>query len=347
MIDSIIDNQTLPVNTEVKPAGYSHSFDVGIATECGLEAAVIYNHLHYWISHNRSKRINQHKGKTWTYDTHEAMAEIIPYLNARQVKYALKKLLDAKIIIKDCFNKDPFDKTSWYALNDESVLVNSKKSFDETKLSNRSDTAVSLRDELSNSPHDAVSSMRQNCPIDRTNLSAPLYTDTKHTYTNNTSLKVPAEPPPFVGSVDVSSSSKPKAKKEAKEFSPQVREVSTKMLGLLTEHHPVYRPPEDLTKFMNQVRMMLEDDKQKAEDILETFAWAAADNVKRDTFNGWQSVVCRNKRKGKVSNPAEIFREHFSMIHSQMNSRTDRKFAPSSNDKRALEKLNEWSKNAL
>jgi len=149
----------------------------------------------------------------------------------------------------------------------------------------------------------------------------------------HTSLMVPKEPPPIVGSVGVSDPPKVKNKKEAPEFSAHVREVSSQMIRLLTEHNPVYRPPGDLTKFMNQVRIMLEDENQRVNDVLETFAWAAADNIKRDTFNGWQSVICRNKRKGKVSNPAEIFREHFASINSQMKSKKPRKFAEYSDDK--------------
>ncbi len=111
------------------------------------------------------------------------------------------------------------------------------------------------------------------------------------------------------------------------------------MIKILVSANPVYRPPDNLDKFFEQVQIMLEKDKQNPDLLLKTFQWACQDNVERDKFKGWQSVVCTNKKKGKPSNPAEIFRGHFSTIYSQMNSQPKRKFAPNSNDARSLAKM--------
>lgn len=120
------------------------------------------------------------------------------------------------------------------------------------------------------------------------------------------------------------------------------------MINILVTCNPVYRPPENLEKFLQAVEVMIEKDEQKPEDILQAFEWACSDNEQRDSFKGWQSVVCTNKRKGKISNPAEIFRGHFSTIYSQMNSRQKRKFAPSSKGNFENSELyQQWNAEAL
>ena len=52
----------------------------------------------------------------------EAAKKLHPYLTPRQINYALNKLIEEKAIITGNFNKAPYDRTLWYALNDESAL---------------------------------------------------------------------------------------------------------------------------------------------------------------------------------------------------------------------------------
>lgn len=341
----IVNNEDISVNLQsIKPSGFNHSFDVGIAKECGIEAACIFNHLCHWILHNRIKGSNYHEGRTWTYDNQEKMAQYLPYLNVRQIKYALQKLYDAKLIIKGNFNKDRFDKTNWYALNDESILGNSKKVYDSTKLSYRQ-----KKDEF-------CLSKVQNCTIGSTKLSDVYNTDTIHTDTiPNTSLMVSnseqnateSHATDVANEENFSSSKKDKKKKSLSSFSPKVKEVVDKMLAILHEHNPMYRPPKDMANFFEAVRKMLEEDNQDETLLLKTFTWAVKDNEKKEGFDGWQSIICSNSRKGKTSNPAEIFRYHASKLYGKMNAKKDRKFAPCSNDEESLAKMEEWSKTAL
>jgi len=145
--------------------------------------------------------------------------------------------------------------------------------------------------------------------------------------------------------VGVSNSSSKKMKQQ--EFSPLVHEITQKMLAILAEHNPVYRPPTDMNKFMYQVKQMVEVEKQNTIVLLKTFTWAVSDNEQRGDFKGWQSVIVTNKKGGKATNPAQNFREAFSKIHSQMNSKPKRKFAPSSNDNVAHERLKSMRENAI
>ncbi len=149
-------------------------------------------------------------------------------------------------------------------------------------------------------------------------------------------------------SVVVSSSSKAKKIKPSVQFSQEVEEMAVKMINIVMKQCPVYRPPENLQKLYEQVDILLNKDKQDPDTLLRTFEWACADNEKRDEFNGWQSVICTNSRKGKTTNPAELFRRHLDKIYSNMSSQPKRKFAPSSKeDEHSRAKTQAWLDSAL
>lgn len=324
--------ENLPVNRVSPAAGFNHSFDVGIAMECGVEAAIVYNNLVYWIMHNYVEGINFHKGTTWTYNTPEKMQIHIPYLTPRQIKYGLQKLFESGIIIKDNFNKDKFDKTNWYALADSSIIEKSKKAYEASYFVNRSTKSTP--------------SIEQICPIDKTNLSNPHNTYTIPTNTLNNTPIVPngevaiAPEGSVVNSLTEKIPDKPKRIRTPAAFSPKVKEVADRLINILMEKNPVYRPPHDLTKFLTHVQHLVEKDKQDVEILIKTFEWAASDNEERSGFKGWQGVICS-------TNPAETFRKHFAKIHSQMCSQPKRRFAPCGDRAESLKKWEEASKDAI
>jgi hypothetical protein len=105
-----------------------HSFDVRIAKEYGINAAVLLNNMYFWIEKNRANNTNLYDGNYWTYNSKKAFAELFPYLNERQIDYALKKLIDGGIIITGNYNKLAYDRTLWYAITKKgySILQNCK-----------------------------------------------------------------------------------------------------------------------------------------------------------------------------------------------------------------------------
>lgn len=321
-----MSKETLLVNPPVpKFSGFSHSFDTGIAMICGLEAAVVYNNLVYWLINNKVSGKNLINGKTWSYDTHERIAQYLPYMNPRQIKYALNKLIDSGIIIKAHHHPDKFNKTNWYALVDETPLKYSNYFCDETNLSDRSTKSES--------------SMEQNCLIDKTNLSDPHNTDTILTDTINTSSKVPKEPSAIADKEDL----KPPEFKRYKKpitFPAEVRELADKILNSLVKHNPDYRPPGSMEQFLNQVRLLMLKDERTADRILAVLEWALMDNVERNDFKGWSSIIYSK-------NPPETLRKHFAKIAKQMDAKPNRKFAPSSDDSKALKVMEEMTRNAI
>lgn len=136
-------------------------------------------------------------------------------------------------------------------------------------------------------------------------------------------------------------------KKKPQVFSDTVEDITAKMVKIATECNPMYRPPKDLTAFKESIRLMLEEDGLAPDQMLAAFEWAAKDTVERGDFKGWQCIIlCNSSTRGKA-NPGEKFRRHASKIYSQMKSRKERKFAPSSDQERAMKALTEMEKRAL
>lgn len=99
-------------------SGQSHSFDTGIAHNLGLEEAVVFNHVHYWISVNSKKKNNFRDGKTWVYETPLQMLDYMPYLTQDRIRRALDNLVKHNILVRKYYNKSKMDRTSWYSLSD-------------------------------------------------------------------------------------------------------------------------------------------------------------------------------------------------------------------------------------
>jgi len=98
-----------------------HHFNIEIAKQVGVHAAVIYNNIQFWCAKNEANEKHFYDGRYWTYNSIKAYTELFPYLSPRQIEYALKKLVDNNLIVKGCYNKSPYDKTLWYSANDISI----------------------------------------------------------------------------------------------------------------------------------------------------------------------------------------------------------------------------------
>lgn len=100
-----------------------HSFEVEIAVEYGIEAAIILQNLAYWIKHNEANGVNYFDGNYWTYNSRDAFHRIFPYMSLKSIRTALKKLEDSGIIITGNYNKLTYDRTLWYALTEKGKCI--------------------------------------------------------------------------------------------------------------------------------------------------------------------------------------------------------------------------------
>jgi hypothetical protein len=94
-----------------------HSFDIELAQEYGVNAAILFKNICFWIAKNRANGKNFFDGDYWTFNSKRAFAELFPYMSERQVGSALQKLIDARMIKTGNYNEDRRDKTTWYALD--------------------------------------------------------------------------------------------------------------------------------------------------------------------------------------------------------------------------------------
>mgnify|MGYP003497560548 CR=1 FL=1 len=275
---------------KVTPSGISHSFDTGIARACGVEAAIIYNHICFWIQHNIIHQKNQYDGHTWTYMTYEQMSLALPYFTIRQLKYAVNKLVDGGLLLKGDYSQDRFSRPVYYAIPNENVLKNTKKFCESTKLSSREDNAF-------------VPTSVQNCTHEKTNLSSLLIgTDIKDTYDkkDNTPPIPQKGEPPDGGKPD-------KSGEKRKSFSSQAEEIGQEIIEIVQETKPDYKAPASLAQVFQAVDLMLRVDKREAEKIIRVCRWALADAFWADKFF--------------KPNPAKYLREKFDQLDAKMNAK--------------------------
>lgn len=113
-----------------------HMFDPNVAKAYGVNAAVIFQNLAYWIEHNRANGTNFHDGRYWTHNSVKAFSELFPYLTEKQIRGALKKLEDGGMILVGGYNKSAYDRTRWYALADKGLSIYTKGQMDFSEMKN-------------------------------------------------------------------------------------------------------------------------------------------------------------------------------------------------------------------
>lgn len=119
-----------------------HSFDVRIACEYGVNAAIIFQNIYFWCEHNRVNDKHLHDGMHWTYCSNKAFAELMPYLGKTQINNAIKKLIDGGLIVTGNYNDTPYDRTLWYAVTDKGFSIMRGEFFDSSKKRNGENETV-------------------------------------------------------------------------------------------------------------------------------------------------------------------------------------------------------------
>lgn len=129
-----------------------HHFSTKLACDVGINTAVIYANISWWIKKNQNENSLKHfnDGKWWTFNSVRKFSLQFPYMSERTIKNCLKKLIDDTYLIKGNFNIKTYDNTNWYALGIKGI------EFEKTtgqKLPNP---------------------QGKNCPIDSTHFAQPI-----------------------------------------------------------------------------------------------------------------------------------------------------------------------------
>lgn len=107
----------------MKTASLHHSFDIQLAQEFGIEEAILIHHFQHWIRINKKLGRNLKERQSWSYQSQKELQAHFPYMTLETIKYTLEKLIDRGILIRKNFNKNPIDKTWWYAFVKEDLWL--------------------------------------------------------------------------------------------------------------------------------------------------------------------------------------------------------------------------------
>lgn len=108
----------------------THSFDIDVAMEYGVNCAIILQNLYYWVEKNRANEKHFYDGMYWTYNSVKAFEELFPYLSSKQIRSALNKLIDEGIIVDGNYNDSAYDRTKWYAVTEKGMCFFQKGKHD-------------------------------------------------------------------------------------------------------------------------------------------------------------------------------------------------------------------------
>lgn len=119
-----------------------HSFNIEVAQKYGVHAAILLNNIAFWCKKNAANDVHNHDGYYWTYNSKKAFSELFPYMTARQIDYALKRLIDDGILITGNFNANAYDRTLWYAVTKKGYSILQNCGMDKTNVCNGSNENV-------------------------------------------------------------------------------------------------------------------------------------------------------------------------------------------------------------
>lgn len=99
----------------------NHSFNIELASEVGIEGAILIENLYYWIKKNIANKTHSYDGKNWTYNSTRAFQDLFPYMNKNKISRELTLLKQLGYIETGNFNKISYDRTLWYSLTEKSL----------------------------------------------------------------------------------------------------------------------------------------------------------------------------------------------------------------------------------
>lgn len=104
-------------------------FKNNIALAYGIKSAIVAQYLweSMYVQKTNSAVIRQ-QGKEWCRASAIHITSVFPFLSRHQVRDAIDKLSEKKVIQKGCFNHSRFDHTNWYCFTEygKSLMLKSE-----------------------------------------------------------------------------------------------------------------------------------------------------------------------------------------------------------------------------
>ena len=95
-----------------------HFFFSHIAQKYGVNAAVLAGFLWDCAEEKSTQSPQLHEGRVWVRCSVQMRTGFFPFLSYDEIRYALKRLIRARVLTKGRFNESCFDRTNWYAFTE-------------------------------------------------------------------------------------------------------------------------------------------------------------------------------------------------------------------------------------
>ena len=96
----------------------SKQFDLDVAKDVGVDSAIIFQNLVFWINKNTANNKHFYDGRYWTYNSVDAFKKLFTWLSTQNIRTCIKKLESKGYIVKGNYNKSAYDKTTWYSIGE-------------------------------------------------------------------------------------------------------------------------------------------------------------------------------------------------------------------------------------
>ena len=93
-----------------------HSFNVAVASECGVACALVLGHIDFLVEKARANGVNKYRGKHWISKSMKSIADEYPYYTEKQVRHAINILREKKLIETGHFPTKETPSTLWYTV---------------------------------------------------------------------------------------------------------------------------------------------------------------------------------------------------------------------------------------
>lgn len=108
----------------------NYSFNTEAAKLYGVDEAIVIHNFQYWLTLNKANNKHQHDGRTWTYNSQQALTKIFEFWSRRQIQRIMKSLISQDVLVIGDFNLKNYDTTTWYAFKNEAEWIEPAISLD-------------------------------------------------------------------------------------------------------------------------------------------------------------------------------------------------------------------------
>ncbi|MCQ2373976.1 MAG: hypothetical protein MJ050_07860 [Phascolarctobacterium sp.] len=103
--------------------GKNWIMDQGIAEGYGYDAALALSYFASWHFSKKNTHRDFKDGHYWTYASVADLVEIYHCSTPAKMRAALDRLIDGGLLYENSFNKLTGDRTKWYALNENNIII--------------------------------------------------------------------------------------------------------------------------------------------------------------------------------------------------------------------------------